>query len=84
LADVPVKDGPIYMMALRNYGPITLSKKKWHPIWDWSKTEVVDAIEHRSVEQLALVGVEALLDERQAGTLSERGDLHALSSQKGA
>jgi hypothetical protein len=26
------------------YGPITLSKKKWHPIWDWSKTEVVDAI----------------------------------------
>ena len=38
------EDGPIRMMALRKYGPITLSKKKWHPIWDWSKTEVVHAI----------------------------------------
>jgi hypothetical protein len=36
--------GLIRMMALRKCGPITLSKKKWHPIWDWSKTEVVDAI----------------------------------------
>ena len=69
---VRAEDGPIRMMALRKYGPITLSKKKWHPIWDWSKTEVVDAIEHRSAEQLALVVVEALLDERQAGPLSER------------
>ena len=41
---VGAEDGPIRMMALRKYGPITLSKKKWHPIWDWSKTEVVDAI----------------------------------------
>ena len=32
------------MMALRKYGPITLSKKIWHPIWDLSKREVVDAI----------------------------------------
>ena len=72
LADVLAEDGPIRMMALRKYEPITLSKKKWHPIWDWSKTEVVDAIEHRSAEQLALVVVEALLDERQAGPLSER------------
>ena len=41
---VRAEDGPIRMMALRKYGPITLSKRKWHPIWDWSKTEVVDAI----------------------------------------
>jgi len=41
---VRAEDGPIRMMALRKYGPITLSKKKWHPIWDWSKTEVVHAI----------------------------------------
>ena len=41
---VRAEDGPIRMMALRKCGPITLSKKKWHPIWAWSKTEVVDVI----------------------------------------
>jgi hypothetical protein len=29
----------------------TLSKKKWHPIWDWSKREVVDAIAKEGLDQ---------------------------------
>ncbi len=41
---VRAEDGPIRMMAIRKYGPITLSKKKWHPNWDCSKREVVDVI----------------------------------------
>ena len=44
VSGVRAEDGPIRIMAIRKYGPITLSKKKWHPIWDWSKCEVVDAI----------------------------------------
>ncbi len=39
---VRAEDGPIRMMALCTL--ITPSAKKLHPIWNWSKTEVVDAI----------------------------------------
>jgi hypothetical protein len=41
---VRAEDAPIRMTALCKYGPITLSTKKWHAIWNWLKTEVVDAI----------------------------------------
>ena len=32
-------------MSINRHGSITLSKKKWHPIWDWTKREVVDCID---------------------------------------
>ena len=31
------RDSPVRMMSIKRHGPITMSKKHWHPIWDWSK-----------------------------------------------
>jgi len=38
-------DSPVRRLSLQRYGPVTLSKRKWHPIWEWSKRETVDYIE---------------------------------------
>lgn len=38
-AGVRAEDGPIRMMALRKYGAVTLTKKKWQPIWDRSNRQ---------------------------------------------
>jgi hypothetical protein len=37
-------DSPIRIVSINRHGSITLSKKKRHPIWDWTKREVVDCI----------------------------------------
>jgi 3'-phosphoadenosine 5'-phosphosulfate sulfotransferase (PAPS reductase)/FAD synthetase len=42
---IRAEDSPVRRLSLQRYGPITLSKRKWHPIWDWSKRETVDYIE---------------------------------------
>jgi hypothetical protein len=41
---VRAEDNPICMLSIKRYGPITMSTKRWHPIWDWTKAEVVSSI----------------------------------------
>jgi hypothetical protein len=41
---VRAEDSSIRMMSIKRHGPITISRKKWHPIWDWTKAEVVASI----------------------------------------
>src|SRR5262249_48792680 len=41
---VRADDSPVRMMSIKRHGPITMSKKKWHPIWDWAKADVIEAI----------------------------------------
>jgi 3'-phosphoadenosine 5'-phosphosulfate sulfotransferase (PAPS reductase)/FAD synthetase len=38
-------DSPMRMMSLKRHGPITMTKKKWHPIRDWTKAQVIETIE---------------------------------------
>jgi hypothetical protein len=67
---VRTEDGAIRMMALRKYGPITLSKKKWHPICDWSKTEVVDAIAKAGLKHSGVAWMKRSFDGIHVGYLA--------------
>ena len=40
-------DSPVRRMAIVKHGPISIARRKFHPIWDWNKERLMSTI-HRS------------------------------------
>ena len=48
-AGVRASDSPTRWSAIKNYGPITVSKKKFYPIWDWRIRTVIERIKEEGL-----------------------------------
>ena len=46
---VRAADSPMRRVAIKTHGPITWSQKKYHPVWDWKKADLIDCFERHNV-----------------------------------
>ena len=46
---VRAADSPMRRVAIKTHGPITWSQKKYHPVWDWKKADLIDCFKRNSV-----------------------------------
>ncbi len=46
---VRAADSPMRRVAIKTHGPITWSQKKYHPVWDWKKADLIDCFKRNNV-----------------------------------
>lgn len=46
---VRAADSPMRRVAIKTHGPITWSQKKYHPVWDWKKADLIDCFKRHNV-----------------------------------
>lgn len=47
---VRAADSPMRRVAINTHGPITWSQKKYHPVWDWKKADLIACFRKHGVK----------------------------------
>ena len=47
---VRAADSPMRRVSINTHGPISWNQKKYHPVWDWKKSDLIDAFRKSGVK----------------------------------
>ena len=47
---VRAADSPMRLIAIKRHGPISYTQKRYHPIWDWKKQNLIDCFKKFNVK----------------------------------